>query len=263
MPLPPILTHLFPRPLPYLHTLIAQNKIHALQLEQRRTDPENTPDVLLLLEHRPVYTAGRRQKTEDLELERSRLEGIGADWVQTDRGGQTTYHGPGQLTAYPLLDLGRMKLPVRDYICQLELSLREQLKIYHNLIHYPSEHTGVFLSPDVKIASIGVHVRHRLTTHGIAMNITREPRAWFDQVVACGLDGVRAGTIEGGMGDTVERKVDVGEEAQRFARILSKRLGRESKPLDESHPAVWEILKDLEQAAVAAGLWPTKPTNLK
>ncbi|QRW05798.1 lipoyl(octanoyl) transferase [Ceratobasidium sp. AG-Ba] len=207
MPLPPILTHLFPRPLPYLRTLAVQNKIHALQLEQRRADPGHAPDVLLLLQHRPVYTAGRRQKVEDLQLERARLEGIGADWVQTDRGGQTTYHGPGQLTAYPLLDLGRMKLSIRDYICQLELSLREQLKTFHNLVHHPCEHTGVFLSPDIKIASIGVHVRHRLTTHGIAMNITREPRLWFDEVVACGLDGVRAGSIEGGLGDTLEREV--------------------------------------------------------
>lgn len=117
MPLPPILTHLFPRPLPYLRTLAVQNKIHALQLEQRRADPGHAPDVLLLLQHRPVYTAGRRQKVEDLQLERARLEGIGADWVQTDRGGQTTYHGPGQLTAYPLLDLGRMKVPaIYSYI---------------------------------------------------------------------------------------------------------------------------------------------------
>ncbi|KAG8736825.1 hypothetical protein FRC10_008816 [Ceratobasidium sp. 414] len=261
MPLPPILTHLFPRPLPYLPTLIAQNKIHLFQLEKRRTDPENTPDVLLLLQHRPVYTAGRRQKAEDLVLERDKLQGIGADWVQTDRGGQTTYHGPGQLTAYPLLDIGRMKLPVRDYICQLELSLRDQLRTYHNLAHYPSEHTGVFLSPTIKIASIGVHVRHRLTTHGIAMNITREPRVWFDQVVACGLDGVRAGSVEGGLGDTVEREVDVDEEAQIFAGILVKRLGRESRPLDESHPVVWAIVKGLEQAAIVAGPWPTKPTN--
>lgn len=112
MPLSPILTHFFPHPLPYLRTLAAQNKIHAIQLEQRQTDRVNTPDVMLLLEHRPVYTAGRRQKVEDLLTERSRLEGIGADWVQTDRGGQTTYHGPGQLTAYPLLDLGRMQVRV-------------------------------------------------------------------------------------------------------------------------------------------------------
>ncbi|CAE7077338.1 unnamed protein product [Rhizoctonia solani] len=253
--LPPILTHTFSRPLPYLSTLVAQNKVHATQLEQRRVEPDRTPDVMWLLEHRPVYTAGRRQKLEDLEVERGRLEGIGADWVQTDRGGQTTYHGPGQLTAYPLLDLGRSKVPIRDYICNLELALREQLKTYYGLVHYPSEHTGVFLSPDEKIASIGVHVRHRLTTHGIAMNITREPTAWFDQVVACGLDGVRAASIEGATG----KQVSVAQEAQRFAEILAKRMNRDIAPLDDSHPAIWEIVQELEREAAAAGQWHTKP----
>jgi lipoate-protein ligase B len=109
MSLGPILTHWFPRPVPYLPALVAQNRIHAIQLDQRQVDEERTPDVMLLLEHRPVYTAGRRQKLQDLERERSRLRGIGADWVQTDRGGQTTFHGPGQITVYPLLDLGRVK----------------------------------------------------------------------------------------------------------------------------------------------------------
>ncbi|CAE6481582.1 hypothetical protein ACGC1H_001180 [Rhizoctonia solani] len=259
MPLPPILTHTFRRPLPYLPTLRAQNTVHAIQLEQRRLDAERTPDVMWLLEHRPVYTAGRRQKLEDLEVERDRLRGIGADWVQTDRGGQTTYHGPGQLTVYPLLDLGRSESSVRDYICNLELSLREHLKTHHGLAHYPSEHTGVFLSPDEKIASIGVHVRHRLTTHGIAMNITQEPTAWFDQVVACGLDGVRAASIEGATG----KQVSVAQEAQRFAEILARKMGREIAPLDESHPAIWEIVQELEREAVAAGLWHSKPTTLR
>jgi lipoyl(octanoyl) transferase len=272
----PILTHTFRRPLPYLPTLLAQNKIHAFQLENRRVDPDGTPDVMLLLEHRPVYTAGRRQKLDDLEVERDRLQGIGADWVQTDRGGQTTYHGPGQLTVYPLLDIGRNKVgllivstmrfdqmrvqvPIRDYICNLELSLREHLKIHYKLTHYPSEHTGVFLSPDEKIASIGVHVRHRLTTHGIAMNITKEPTAWFDQVVACGLDGVRAASIEGASG----KHVSVPQEAQKFAEIFSKKMGRDLRPLDESHPTVWDIVQDLEQKALAAGPWHNKPTTLR
>ncbi|KAH7330640.1 lipoyltransferase [Rhizoctonia solani] len=258
MPLPPILIHTFRRPLPYLSTLTSQNKIHALQLEQRRSDPDGTPDVMFLLEHRPVFTAGRRQKLEDLELERDRLRGIGADWVQTDRGGQTTYHGPGQLTVYPLLDLGRNKMPIRDYICNLELSLREHLKSHYGLTHYPSEHTGVFLSPDEKIASIGVHVRHRLTTHGIAMNITKEPTAWFDQVVACGLDGVKAASIEGATG----KPVTVAQEAQRFAEILAGKMGRELAPLNEAHPAIWETVQGLEREAVAAGSWNEKPTTV-
>jgi lipoate-protein ligase B len=105
--LPPILYHRFAVPLPYTPTLALQHKLHQYQLSRRR-ESQNHPDLLLLLEHRPVYTGGRRQKSEELEEERKRLEGLGADWVATDRGGQTTYHGPGQITGYPLLDLGRM-----------------------------------------------------------------------------------------------------------------------------------------------------------
>lgn len=90
------------------------------------------------------------------------------------------------------------------------------------------------------------------------MNITREPEGWFEQVVACGLDGVRAGSIEGEVGT-----VEVSKEARHFAEILGKRLERKLRPLDESHPEIWEIVKDLEQAATAAGPWPTKPTNTK
>lgn len=105
--LPPILYRRFACPLPYAQTLALQHKLHEYQLSRRRASQDH-PDLLLLLEHRPVYTGGRRQKTEELEEERKRLEGLGADWVATDRGGQTTYHGPGQITGYPLLDLGRM-----------------------------------------------------------------------------------------------------------------------------------------------------------
>ncbi|KAB5591468.1 Lipoyl(octanoyl) transferase [Ceratobasidium theobromae] len=256
MSLGPIFTHLFSRPVPYLPALAVQNRIHEIQLARRRVDPEGSPDLMLLLEHRPVYTAGRRQKAQDLALEQTRLESIGADWVQTDRGGQTTYHGPGQITVYPLVDLGRTK--AGEYICQLELALRDQL-LAHGVPHYPSDHTGLFLAPDVKVASIGVHVRHRLTTHGIAMNITHEPAAWFDQVVACGLDGVRAGSIQGATG----KAVSVAQEAHRYAQTLAKRLGRDITPLNQSQPEIWEIVQALEHQAVAAGPWPTRPTHLK
>lgn len=94
------------------------------------------------------------------------------------------------------------------------------------------------------------------------MNITREPRLWFDEVVACGLDGVRAGSIEGGLGDTLEREVNIAKESHRFAEILARRLGRALHPLDQSHSNLWEIVKDLERAAEAAGSWPTRPTNI-
>ena len=126
----PILYHIFKRPLPYLPTLALQEFIHAFQLRlSHRLDTSpadvdkppnvaNYPDVLLLLEHRPVYTAGRRQNEDVLRDEKTRLEKYGADWVATQRGGETTYHGPGQIVGYPLFDLERMG--VRTLICFLK-----------------------------------------------------------------------------------------------------------------------------------------------
>ena len=88
------------------------------------------------------------------------------------------------------------------------------------------------------------------------MNITKEPTAWFDQVVACGLDGVRAASIEGVTG----KQVAVAQEAQKFAEILARKMGRDLAPLDDSHPIIWEIVQELEREALAAGSWHNKPT---
>lgn len=117
MSLRPILFHVFPKPLPYIPALALQERIHQLQAKSRTPEKELSqatlastahPDVLLLLEHRPVYTAGRRQDAQELEDERKLLVKSGADWVATQRGGETTYHGPGQIVGYPLFDLPRM-----------------------------------------------------------------------------------------------------------------------------------------------------------
>lgn len=117
MSLRPILFHIFKKPLPYIPTLALQEQIHALQASSRANKPEVTEnslksstheDVLLLLEHRPVYTAGRRQDAEELATERDAVVRSGADWVSTQRGGETTYHGPGQIVGYNLFDLTRM-----------------------------------------------------------------------------------------------------------------------------------------------------------
>jgi lipoate-protein ligase B len=107
----PILYHYFPTPLPYAATLSLQHRIHELQLARRHAQTDY-PDIMLVLQHRPVYTAGRRQKEEDLLPESLRLRQLGADYVHTDRGGQTTYHGPGQIVVYPFFDLGRMQVMV-------------------------------------------------------------------------------------------------------------------------------------------------------
>lgn len=109
----PILYHYLSPPIPYAPGLALQQRIHDIQLARRR-EAKHHPDVLLLLQHRPVYTGGRRQKEDELASEQARLQKLGADWIATARGGQTTFHGPGQIVAYPLFDLGRMNVRTLD-----------------------------------------------------------------------------------------------------------------------------------------------------
>lgn len=186
MSLAPIFYHYFRTPLPYRNTLALQEIIHRAQILQRKSNSHK--DILLLLQHRPTYTAGRRQTEDTVGDERGRLTQLGADFVTTPRGGEYTFHGPGQIVGYPLLDLSRTSptMGIRDYICRLLNTVESHLRDKHDIHHFPLDPTGVFLSPTSKIGSIGVQVRHRLTTHGFSYNVTREPRAWFDQIVACG-----------------------------------------------------------------------------
>ena len=243
MSLPPIYYHHFKLPLPYARTLALQEKLHELQLIQRRTGSHN--DILLLLQHRPVYTAGRRQTESELSAERSRLVRMGVDFVTTARGGQLTYHGPGQLVGYPLLDLSRTKpaMGIRDYICRMQKSMENYLREVHGIDPIPSDNTGVFLDSVTKIASIGVQVRHRLTSHGFAMNVSNEPLSWFDQIVACGLDDVKAGSIERATG----KKVTVDEVVPGMVAAMEGMYERKVIPLDLSGAGeVGEAIYSLE-----------------
>ena len=244
MSLPPIIYHYFSRPLPYLRTLQLQDAVHALQLRQRRASASHQ-DILLLLQHTPVYTGGRRQTESETALERARLKALGADFVLVQRGGELTYHGPGQLVGYPLLDLGRESpaIGIRDYICRLQRMLSLYLCEVHGLKLTTSEHTGVFLNAKGKVASIGVQVRHRLTTHGFAMNVTHEPRAWFDEIVACGLADVKAVSIECATG----RKVDVGMEVPAMVNRFGRVMERQMVPLEMGSGELAELVYTLEQ----------------
>ncbi|KAG8985606.1 hypothetical protein FRB90_004587 [Tulasnella sp. 427] len=264
MSLPPILYKVFKTPLPYKETLALQHQIHQLQLSRRRVDAEY-PDILLILQHRPTYTGGRRQNVQDLSAEEARLTGIGADWVPTDRGGETTFHGPGQIVGYPLLDLGRMKMPVRTYVCRLEKLMQREVA-EHGLKHIQSEHTGLFMSPTRKLGSIGVQVRHRLTTHGFAFNVTEEPLSWFNQVVACGLVDVKATSISRAVEElsASESKTQPGvtvlEEMSRTVRIFSELMERDMEKLEDGQDEeVLAAVSELEDVAAKAGDWPERP----
>lgn len=262
MSLPPIFYHYFRLPLPYVRTLALQERLHTLQLAQRRT--QSHKDILLLLQHRPVYTAGRRQLSTSPEVldDETRLTRIGADFVTTKRGGQYTYHGPGQIVGYPLLDLGRAAPPmgIRDYICHMQTALRAHLTEAHGIASVANDNTGVFLDAHTKIASIGVQVRHRLTTHGFAINVTPEPRRWFDQIVACGLEDVKAGCIANASTKRNSEDVTVEGEIPGITERFGRAIGREMVPLDlSSDPQIGQAIQEVEAEAERAGDWPKAP----
>lgn len=263
MGLPPIFYHYFQRPLPYLKTLALQEHIHQLQLLQRGASGTHR-DVLLLLQHRPVYTAGRRQLAESPEvaLEAKRLRNLGADFVTTRRGGETTYHGPGQIVGYPLIDLSRYTPPmgIRDYICNMQKILQNHLLEEHGIHHASSEHTGVFLDERTKIASIGVQVRHRLTSHGFAMNITQEPLSWFDCVIACGLEDVKAGCIADASVRNSAKEISVETELEGIVNRFGRAFERDMTELDINADGEMEAaIREVESDAKEAGAWMPAP----
>ncbi|XP_061733789.1 putative lipoyltransferase 2, mitochondrial isoform X2 [Nerophis ophidion] len=141
--------------------------------------------ALLLCQHPPVYTTGIRQKAEPLSsLDRLRL--LGAQVHNADRGGLITFHGPGQLVCYPILNLGSFKKSVRWYVSQLEETVISACRRFH-VEASRSPHTGVWVG-DNKICAIGIRCSRYVTSHGLALNCNTE-LSWFRHIVPCGLQG--------------------------------------------------------------------------
>lgn len=155
-----------------------------------------------------------------------------------------------------MFDIGRMGLPVRTYVCHIEKMLQKLALDEHGLAHHPSEHTGLFLGPTLKVGSIGVQIRHRLTTHGFAFNVTHEPIEWFNQVVACGLADVKAESVSGAVG----RDVSVEEELPKVVDVFGKVFKREMRRLDmEGEEEIMTLIKDVEEDARRLGEWSRRP----
>jgi lipoyl(octanoyl) transferase len=152
---------------------------------QRSTEP----DHLLLLEHEPVYTRGRRTKPEELPMGEAWYRSQGIDICDTDRGGAVTYHGPGQLVGYPIMRIGS----VHEYVANLERVLIAALADEGVEAEVRDGLTGVW-APKGKIGSIGVHVSRGVTTHGFAVNVDNDLQP-FEWVVPCGMEGAQMSSI--------------------------------------------------------------------
>jgi lipoyl(octanoyl) transferase len=159
------------------------------------------PDTIVLLEHPPVVTLGRRtDETAELHVP----EGAEVEVVETDRGGKSTFHGPGQLVCYPILDLKRHGRDVKQYVRNLEEALIGTLAALDVEGARLEGLTGVWLErPPRKIASIGVHVSRWVTTHGYALNVDLDPAPFSDWITACGLEDAMFTTIARELGRPV------------------------------------------------------------
>ena len=145
-------------------------------------------DVLLLVEHPPVVTLGRSSKEKNLTASPEFLQNHGVELFEVERGGDVTFHGPGQLVGYPIVDLKRHRQDLHWYLRRIEEALINTLADYEIPGERNTSYTGVW-TRGKKIASIGVHARDWVTWHGFALNVTTD-LSFFDLIVPCGISGV-------------------------------------------------------------------------
>jgi lipoyl(octanoyl) transferase len=183
--------------LPYTEAVELQMRVRAA----RQADA--IPDTVLLLEHDPVYTRGRRSGADELPLGEAWYRDHGIDVVDTDRGGKVTYHGPGQLVAYPIVRVGDVQAFVHTLEAAMIAALAQEGVAARNRPGEGRDFTGVWVG-DRKIGSIGLHISHGVTMHGLAVNVDND-LAPFIWVVACGLGDVGMTSVAQETGATTPR----------------------------------------------------------
>jgi lipoyl(octanoyl) transferase len=201
--------------------------VEALERQQAaaRSLASGDEETLFLLEHEPVYTLGRNASAQDILWTSETRRAAGIEVFETNRGGKVTYHGPGQLVGYPIVDLSPDRKDVKRYVTDLEEVLIRALSEF-GITASRSERkdrvTSVWVGND-KIAAIGVHIARWITTHGFALNVANEALNNFSGIVPCGI-------VDGGV-TSIEREtgrgVSVASVAKTVARTFGEVFGRE------------------------------------
>lgn len=226
------------------------------------------PDVLLLCEHPHVITLGRSGKISNLRVSEEMLRRMSVSFFETNRGGDITYHGPGQLVGYPILNLAEIRRDVAWYVRDLEEAMIRATAEFGIASRRVAGRTGVWVDipggsvgdnrkevkdvneveemrDEEKLGAIGVHLSRWVTSHGFAYNVSTDLR-YFDLIVPCGIAGKRATSLEKLLG----RRVDVGEIVPRIAAQLGEILGLQLR--SENRGALEALLQPFdEQSAVA------------
>ena len=185
------------------------------------------PDTILLLEHPPTVTTGRRTDESELHIP----DGAEVDVVETDRGGKSTFHGPGQLVCYPIFDLKRHGQDVKRYCRDLEEALILTLAKLGVEAQRIDGLTGVWLTPPPrKIASIGIHIAKWVTTHGYALNVDLDPAPFTQWITACGLEDAAFTTVATELGRPVAVDEVRGPALEALAEVFELELEERPSP---------------------------------
>ena len=198
-------------------------------------------DVLLLCEHPHVITQGRNGKRENLLASEHVLQQKGVEFHATDRGGDITYHGPGQIVGYPILNLGAIRRDVVWYVRMLEEAMIQATAELGVAAKRVEGKTGIWVryeNAEEKLAAIGVHISRWVTSHGFAYNVSTDLR-YFDLIVPCGIADRKATSLEKLLGRSVRRE----EIAPRIAKHFGDVFGHELKETSRT-----ELLDKLQQA---------------
>lgn len=198
---------------PYTSVWDLQRSIQELIIQEKRAirngngagTSSRTPDTLLFVEHPHVYTLGKSGKDEHMLRSLLELQELHAEFIRTDRGGDITYHGPGQIVAYPILDLDRHFTDVAKYLRYLEEVVIRVCGHYGLAAQRQQGLTGVWIG-EAKICAFGIRCAHWVTMHGLALNVNTDLR-YFNNIVPCGIANKSVTSLEKELG----RKVDVEE----------------------------------------------------
>jgi len=214
-----------------------QQKLHkqvVASVHGQQAANERHRNFIVFVEHDPVYTIGIRDKSYDREVEQ-KLRLLGADFVRTDRGGLITYHGPGQLTCYPIFYLGDFmkKKSIADFVCKIELTVigaLESLSRSSNLkFSTIKEHPGVWVNDNYKVAALGLRASRYVTMHGFAINCDCDLK-WFDEIVPCGIEDKKVTSLS----EVLGRQVTVGEVSKKVISSVEEIFNCELHELNDA-----------------------------
>lgn len=191
---------------------------------RRRVLDQDGDEIILLLEHHPVITLGRAADPRNVLLAEPLLAARGIERVVTSRGGDVTYHGPGQLVAYPIVRVGG----VRAYVEALAGAVIDVVAAHGVAAAYRPDRAGVWVG-DLKICAFGIHVRHRVAIHGLALNVST-PLEAFSAIVPCGLRDAGVTSMASLTGDSPSLSAVAAQLAERLAARLGRTLDTASNP---------------------------------